>query len=366
MTATPAGGASGDPPPVAGATALTDALTARARAGVPSSVVLIDVDRLTEINGALGTASADALLVELAERLCAHLRPDDAVVRLGGGTFGLVLPGASRLDGLLVAERLRAAVARAPLGGCAVSVSAGVAAFPDDGVSARELEVSARRALAWAKDQGRNLCAVASEVGVEIGHQDGADVLAHLNAVVASIDARELQTRDHSVNVAAYAVATCQRLGLPESHTVSIRRAAFLHDIGKIAVDQEILAKPGRLTDAEFAQIQIHPVVGARMVHHGGLVDEARWIRHHHERLDGRGYPDGLVGDEIPLESRIIFVADAFEAMTSDRPYRRGLPVPDAVDEVRACAGTQFDADIAEVFCGLVECGIIDDLSLRD
>jgi HD-GYP domain-containing protein (c-di-GMP phosphodiesterase class II) len=145
-----------------------------------------------------------------------------------------------------------------------------------------------------------------------------------------------------------------------------LRRAAFLHDIGKVAVPSAVLCKPGPLTDAELDRIRLHPEVGGHMLEHAGLHEEARWVRHHHERVDGRGYPDGVCGDALALEARIIFVADAFEAMTSDRPYRRGMAVADAVDELRRCAGTQFDPRVVDALCDLLAADRLTVLALRD
>jgi putative nucleotidyltransferase with HDIG domain len=155
-----------------------------------------------------------------------------------------------------------------------------------------------------------------------------------------------LQTRNHSENVASYAVALGQELGLDGDRIFRLRRAAMLHDIGKVAIDGAILDKPAALTDEEYAVVQTHSDLGGQILGRAGLDDEAAWVRAHHERFDGRGYPDGLAGEDIPLHARIIFVADSFEAMTSDRPYRLGMGVAQALDEVRACSSTQFDPTV--------------------
>lgn len=333
--------------------------------GASTAVVLLDVDGLAALNAERGVALGDRVLAGLETRLGALVRGDDTLQRLDGGTFGLVLPGARRLDGLLVAERMRATVARQAVEGCRLTLSAGVAAVPDDGRCGPEVVDRARHALAWAKAHGRNLCALARDAASGADAPDEGEVLVHLHAVVASIDAQHTHTRDHSENVASYAVAIGQALGLEEAHVMRVRRAAYLHDIGKIAVDDAILSKPGRLTPAEVAQIEVHPAIGGRMLHRAGLVDEAVWVRHHHERLDGRGYPDGLLGDAIPFESRLIFVVDAFEAMTSDRPYRRGMPVDAALAELRRCAGTQFDPDVVAAFSDLLADGSLVVQALR-
>ena len=183
---------------------------------------------------------------------------------------------------------------------------------------------------------------------------------------VSMIDAQHLQTRDHSENVAAYAVALGRACGLDGDRVVQLRMAALFHDIGKVGVSSHILNKEGPLTPAEIAEIQSHPAVGATLLSHAGLHDESFWIRCHHEWVDGHGYPSGLAGDEIPLESRIILAADAFEAMTSDRPYSPGVPVEDALAELRRCAGTQFDPMVVEALADLVERRELAVLALRN
>jgi putative nucleotidyltransferase with HDIG domain len=245
-------------------------------------------------------------------------------------------------------------------------VSGGVASCPHDAVERNDLHRRADAALYWAKRNGKNLCAVASEVAdTAAGTREREGLLAHLYALVAGIDAQNLHTRDHSENVAAYAVALGQALGLDPQHVVRLRRAALLHDVGKVAIPRAILEKPHNLTDAEFEHMKLHAPIGAAMLAHAGLREEAEWVRHHHERLDGRGYPDGIAGDDIPLEARIIFVADSFEAMTSDRPYRGGMSVEEAVAELRRCKGGQFEPHIVETLARLVDEGSLTILCLR-
>ena len=196
------------------------------------------------------------------------------------------------------------------------------------------------------------------------GEDDGGPA-AHLQGLVSMIDARHLQTRDHSENVAAYAAAIGLALGLSAARIVRLRRAAVLHDIGKIGVRSAVLEKPTSLTEEEFDEIRMHAAIGGTMLAHAGLHEEAAWVRAHHERVDGGGYPDGLTQREIPLEARILFVADAFEAMTSDRPYRAGMEVGLAVHELRRCAGTQFDPLVVDVLDHLLETDGLTVLALR-
>jgi diguanylate cyclase (GGDEF)-like protein len=337
------------------------------RYGGAAALVLFDIDDFRLINDELGSQTGDDVLEEVGRILFQLVRPSDTFARIGGEEFGLLMPQTGQLDALLVAERLRTAISRHKiLDDRAVTISGGVAALPQDGTTREELQRRADQALYWAKRNGKNMCAVASEAIADDAESIQEGMLAHLHGVVAGIDAEHLHTRDHSENVASYAVAIGQELGLDSDRIVRVRRAAFLHDIGKVAVCHTILGKPAGLTDDEFEAIKVHPQVGETILHHAGLHDEARWVGAHHERLDGRGYPHGLRSSEIPLEARIIFVADSFEAMTSDRPYRRGMPVPDAIAELRRCAGTQFDPRVVATLAGLVERGRLAVLALRD
>lgn len=179
--------------------------------------------------------------------------------------------------------------------------------------------------------------------------RDGVERRARIVATVGlahALDLRDAYTADHSDTVAAYAAAMASELGLSRSHVERVRLAGLLHDVGKIGIPDAVLLKPGALTDDEWAQMRRHPELGAQMLDSTTLRDVRRWVLAHHERPDGRGYPEGLRGSDIPLEARILSVADAFEAMTSDRVYRAAMPVEDAVAELHRCAGTQFDPDV--------------------
>jgi diguanylate cyclase (GGDEF)-like protein/putative nucleotidyltransferase with HDIG domain len=337
------------------------------RHGTGGSIVLVDVDDFKLVNDTLGHTAGDGVLCEIGRIASRVIRTTDSFARVGGEEFALLLPETSQLDALIVAERLRRAVAAATiLTDRTVTVSAGIATWPEDGSVLEELEGKADGALYWAKRNGKNLCAVATEVVVAESGDRRDGMLAHLHALVATIDSQHLNTRDHSQNVAAYAAGIGEHIGLSRERIVLLRRAALFHDIGKVAVRRDVLNKPSGLTDAEFEEIKVHTVVGGAMLAHSGFELEADWVRHHHERLDGRGYPDGLPGPEIPLEARIIHVADSFEAMTSDRPYHSGRAVPDAVAELRRCAGTQFESRLVEALVELLEADALPVLALRD
>ena len=246
------------------------------RYGSPVSLVIFDIDDFKSINDRLGHAAGDDVLRRITEIAAEIIRPADGFARLGGEEFGLVLPETHQLDALLVADRLRTAVARHKLtNGRRVTLSAGLASCPQDAATTDELDRRADAALYWAKRNGKNICAVASEATLPKAGEERDATLSNLYALVSTIDAEPLHTRDHSENVAAYAVALGQELGLSEERIVSLRRAAFFHDIGKIAVSRSILAKPGALDDDEWEEMKVHPTVGRSMLVHAGLHEEA-------------------------------------------------------------------------------------------
>jgi len=173
-------------------------------------------------------------------------------------------------------------------------------------------------------------------------------------ALARAVDAKDSYTRSHCETVAELCVLIAGELGLDTDRVARIRIAGLLHDVGKIGISDAILQKPAALTAEEAAIMRTHPDLGAHIVSAAELYEEAGWILHHHERLDGRGYPDGLTGGDVPLESRIIMVADAFEAMTSDRPYRPRRPVDEALAELERHSGTQFDPECIAALCRIL------------
>ena len=177
--------------------------------------------------------------------------------------------------------------------------------------------------------------------------------LAAAMLLAEALDLRDPSTGRHSRTVGEYARQTALRLELAPDRVQRIHAAGVLHDLGKLGIADAILYKPGALTDSEWEEMKRHPEIGARILLHSGLGDIAHWVRAHHERVDGRGYPDGLSAEEIPLEARILAVADAYEAMIADRPYRAGMPCEAAWAELERCSGSQFDPAVVRAFLGL-------------
>ncbi len=218
------------------------------------------------------------------------------------------------------------------------------------------LTVYSKRPHKYADREGRVLAAIASQAGIAIENANlHHDSINSLLAMAKAIEAKDPYTQGHSERVTAYAVVLGDALGLPPREVTLLRQLGPLHDVGKIAVPESILRKPGKLTPEEFREIAQHPLIGADILGPIRLFREGLAIvRNHHERVDGNGYPDRLSGDRIPYLARVAAVADAFDAMTSDRSYRKGMPWTEAVDEIVRCSGAQFDADMARCFVEVV------------
>lgn len=205
------------------------------------------------------------------------------------------------------------------------------------------LVLIARSPFALARDQAIGL--------IEINRQLAESTLETFAALNAAIEAKDRYGSGHGLRVTLVSILIAQELGIPEQGLDVLRQAATFHDIGKIAVPDAVLQKTGRLTDTEFEAMKVHPIESARIcskLH--ALRPAVPLVRAHHERVDGRGYPDGLVGDDIPVGARILAVADAWDALTSDRPYRQGQPAFVALEEIRRCTGSQFDERVVAAF----------------
>ncbi|HID10544.1 MAG TPA: response regulator [Candidatus Latescibacteria bacterium] len=192
------------------------------------------------------------------------------------------------------------------------------------------------------------------------------DVENVLFALANAVEAKDAYTEEHTERVSRYAVALGRKVGLDRDYTEALCVGGMLHDVGKIGIPDHILLKPGKLSDKEFEHIKAHPIIGERICRPlRSLTYVLPGIRYHHERVDGRGYPDGLRGEEIPIEARILAIADAFDAMTADRPYRRGMSPKEAIEELRRYAGKQWDRDLVEELMGMLERGELDIRSRR-
>ena len=320
----------------------------------PFTLCLIDVDDFKRINDLYGHPVGDRVLARVGRRL----RQNGEAFRLGGDEFALLLPGVTAEEALSTASSVLARIGALELADVgSVTASAGVAGFPHQAFDRDELIRLADSALYWAKEHGKNRVHVYRPDVVELAElrrlAHGPDRAARFRAAASlakAVDARDTYTGSHSTRVAELSAWIAHRLGLDREQIELTRLAGSLHDLGKLAIPEEILRKPGPLTDPERLVLQRHPEIGHRMLENLGVDPVAEWVLHHHERWDGTGYPERLRGEEIPLGARIIFVADAYDAMTSDRAYRGRLTPREAIEELERCSGTQFDPEIVAAF----------------
>jgi diguanylate cyclase (GGDEF)-like protein/putative nucleotidyltransferase with HDIG domain len=325
------------------------------RTGESLALVMIDLDALKAINNSQGHLAGDAHQQALADALTSTGRACDRVYRIGGDEFAAILPASGAWAGFRFAQRLHATLeSRAE---STVRASAGVSETatrrPKD-----ELIHEADLALITAKRSHQEAVLYTLDMEPQDGPIPRAEDEHHTrtlaSALALAVDAKDTQTRSHCQTVAALCAVIATELGFDPEHAAHIRLAGLLHDVGKIGIPDAILQKPSRLTAAEFEQMKTHSVMGEDIVRAAEMPAEALWVRHHHERIDGCGYPDGLAGREIPIESRIIHVVDAFEAMTSDRPYRQAPGEEFAIRELRQHANTQFDPDVVDALIRVI------------
>jgi two-component system cell cycle response regulator len=302
----------------------------------PLALGIFDLDGFKQYNDAFGHPAGDALLERLGRALREAMHGCGAAYRLGGDEFCVLAPAG---DGDVAATVHRAAAALTERGEAfAVGCSFGSVLMPEEAATADGALRVADARMYIDKQGGRPSALSQSK-----------DVLRQV------LSERHPDLEPHVSAVAELADAVARRLGLPDTRVAEVRLAAELHDVGKVAIPEVIIDKPGPLDETEWAFLRRHTLIGERIVAAApALSGVARIVRSSHERVDGGGYPDGLAGGEIPLAARIVFACDAFDAMTSNRPYSRAIPDRDASAELRRCAGSQFDPMVVEALCGVV------------
>jgi diguanylate cyclase (GGDEF)-like protein len=328
------------------------------RADQALSLIVGDLDRFKRVNDEHGHAAGDEVLTRVAAAIEGSKRGFDSAARVGGEEFAVLAPDCDEHGAFMLAERMRAAVhealvARDP--DTPLSISFGISTFPLHGQSADGLLRTADQALYAAKRLGRNRSVISSaEVpGILAGssrHEDAeAQVeLAALLSLAEALDVRDWGSASPCRRVGRFAELTARELGLSPESVERVRLAGILHDVGRVALPEQLLSKDAPLTDDEWVLVRAHPVAGARMVETTEYDDIRSWILFHHERPDGHGYPEGRREGDVPLESAILAVADAYEAMTNDRPYRPTRGTEDAAEELRRQSGRQFRSDVVE------------------
>jgi diguanylate cyclase (GGDEF)-like protein len=340
----------------------------------PLSVAFVDIDHFKTVNDTYGHGVGDIVLRGVAQTIAANLRASDMIGRYGGEEFMLILTETGVEEGAVLTEKLRTLVQRQrfPVEGnpeLAVTISIGIAGGAGQQLRMETLVRDADAAMYSAKSLGRNQTYIFAEPdddarvprapisaagrarAVEIGQQARAAATAALTSVLAPLPHYRGQP---SALIASIVVALARQLQLPEADIDRLRVAALLHDVGKVAVPEDILEKPAALTSAEWRTVVQHPRIGQVILEQAAaLKDAVPIILHHHERFAGHGYPFGLRAQEIPLGARIVAIADAYDAMIHDRPYKRAVSHDEAIAELRRHSGTQFDPELVELFCDL-------------
>ncbi|MGI6149727.1 MAG: diguanylate cyclase [Firmicutes bacterium] len=306
---------------------------------LPLSVIAGDVNGLKIINDSMGHRWGDEVLRQVAQILKEVTRPEDVVVRWGGDEFVLLLPRTTAEEAQAICSAIHAMAAARSRKAVMVSIALGCATKTD---LARTMEEVMRRAE------------------TNMYHHKMSTAQSRRSAMVFSLRQamaeKSHETEEHARNLQRLAVSLAQRVGLSEGEIVTVSLVALLHDIGKVAISERLLDKPGPLTEEEWALMKQHAEIGYRIVASSAdLLDVAQGVLHHHERWDGKGYPTGLKGTDIPIAARIVALADSFDAMTNDRAYRARLSWDEAKAEIAACAGSQFDPELAAEFLAMLQ-----------
>lgn len=354
------------------------------------SILIFDVNNISTINKELGHSKGDEIIKLVAEKIKQNIRANDIAGRYGGDEIAVILPETSTEDAKYLAEYLTYSLSCCLVDDVGpVKVSVGVATYPQSALEQDKLLILAEQAMYISKSKGYKngistivssqdfdfwddmaLSSFASvltkrhaSIGVNFEEElvnkfNNEEIINqnHLIDVVTSlataIDAKDEYTKDHSASVSRYSEALARALNLPEKEVERIKLGAMLHDVGKIGIPENVLRKPTKLSDEEWAIMKQHPTIGAEKVlmPNKALHDLIPMVKHHHEHWDGTGYPDKLKGEEIPYTARIVSIADAFHALVSDRPYRKGLGVEKACEILKLGAGIQWEKEMVRTF----------------
>jgi diguanylate cyclase (GGDEF)-like protein/putative nucleotidyltransferase with HDIG domain len=321
------------------------------RYGRDLAVAALDIDGFHAVNAAHGHEVGDEVLKAVAAMLSRQTRLSDVVCRSSADQFLVLLPETSTPASMQAFERILLAFERIKVGPVeAVSASVGIAEWRRPMTSGQLISVAEER-MRGAREAG-GARAEAMRGPEKSARELSQDAIAGLAEALVE---RDRYTGEHSEFVVNLSISVARGLALGDRDVEMVKAAALLHDIGKVAIPDKVLHKRGLLDELEWAVMREHPVIGERILRAiPGLGPVARIVRHEHERWDGEGYPDGLAGDQIPIAARIILACDAYHAMTSDRPYRKRIPHANAIRELAANAGTQFDPQVTEILIGLL------------
>ena len=357
------------------------------------SVIMMDINNITKINRELGHAKGDEVIKLVAEKVRQNVREGDIAARYGGDEIAVILPNTSSDQAKYVAEYLTYSLSCCFIDEIGpIKVSVGVATYPDCGEDKERLLILAEQAMyiSQAKGYKDGMSAIISssdfnfwddvalksyaevitkrhsQLGINFEDElisqfhteynmKGSKIWEIATSLAGAIDAKDPYTKDHSNSVSRFSEALARAINLPESEVERIKLGALLHDVGKIGIPETVLKKEGPLSDEEWTIMKKHPVIGAEKVlmPNPALIDLIPIVKCHHERIDGKGYPEGLSNGEIPLAAKIVAIADTYHALISDRPYRRGMDIEKAISILEQGAGTQWDADLIRTFISI-------------
>ncbi|MBS4759296.1 MAG: diguanylate cyclase [Clostridium sp.] len=365
------------------------------RTQTQTSIVIFDINNISQINRDFGAAKGDEIIRLVADKIKQGIRNNDSAARYGGDEIAIILPETTSAEAKYLAEYLTYSLSCCLVDDVGpVKVSVGIATYPNSTQDLEKLLILAEQAMYISKSKGykngmstivcsedfdfwddtalSSFASVIAKRHASIGisfdeelvnkfHSEEIINQSHLIEVVTSlasaIDAKDEYTKGHSSSVSRYAEALARALNLPEKDVERIKLGALLHDIGKIGIPESVLKKPSKLTDEEWEIMKQHPTIGAEKVllPNESLHDLIPIVKYHHEHWDGSGYPEKLKGEDIPLAARIVSVADAYHALISDRPYRKGMSNEKACEILKVGAGIQWDKNLVREFINISE-----------
>ena len=356
----------------------------------PLSVIMMDVNNITKINREFGHAKGDEVIKIVAEKVRQNSREGDIAGRYGGDEIAIILPNTNSAQAKYVAEYLTYSLSCCFIDDIGpIKVSVGVATYPDCAIDKEQLLILAEQAMyiSQAKGYKDGMSAIISSADFnfwdDIALKSYAEVVSKRHSqlginfedeliskfhndhdlsdsrtwevatsLAGAIDAKDPYTKGHSTSVSKFSEALARAVNLPEKEIARITLGALLHDVGKIGIPETVLKKEGPLSDEEWAIMKQHPIIGAEKVlqPNPNLKDLVPIVKYHHERIDGKGYPEGLSDKEIPLVAKIVAIADTYHALISDRPYRKGMNIEKALAILEEGAGSQWDKDLVRIF----------------